>query len=260
MLENIVIYKRSEVADKAKQYQLTQILKEAEASTVHTSFRDALAKPGFSLIAEIKRKSPSKGVIRKNFNALELARSYQSAGASAISILADEHFFGVGVNYIKDVAASGHIQLPILYKEFVISEYQICEAAIVGASAVLLIVRILSDDELKRFIQLAHHLGLDALVETFTQEDVERALAAGARIVGINNRDLNTFKTNFAHTAQLKRDIPEDIITVTESGLHSHDDFTVMTEMGFDAALVGEAILKHDNVEHAIKGLLNNPL
>ena len=261
MLEDIVEYKINEIKLRQRHRSLESIkelLVQTENSRSVRNFKSSLTIGSISLIAEVKRKSPSKGVLRKNFDPLELAASYQRAGASAISVLGDEHFFAGGPDVVKSIATSKSINIPVMFKDFICSEYQIYEALSCSADAVLLIVRILDQKVLEDLVQLSRELGLAALVETFDAEDIDRAIAAGADIIGINNRDLDTFKTDFSRTEKLIRKIPEHVITVSESGIKSREDVRAMEAMGFDAMLIGESIVVQDNVEWRIAELLSD--
>jgi len=261
MLEDIIEYKINETKLKQRSRTLESIiefLSQNKNIRPARDFKSALTEGNISLISEIKRKSPSKGELRGNFDPLKLAASYQRAGASAISVLGDEHFFAGGANVVKLVATSKNIEIPVMFKDFICSEYQMYEARACSADAVLLIVRVLDQKVLENLLLLSKKLGMGALVETFDEEDIDRAIAAGADIVGINNRDLDTFKTNFSRTEKLIRRIPDHVTTVSESGINTREDVHAMDAMGFDAMLVGESILIHEDVEKKIIELLNN--
>lgn len=261
MLEDIIEYKINETKLKLRRRTL-QSIKELLAQTENIrpvrDFKSALTAGTISLIPEIKRKSPSKGVLRENFDPIELAASYQRAGASAISVLGDEHFFAGGADVVKSVATSERIEIPVMFKDFICSEYQMYEARACSADAVLLIVRILDQKVFEDLLLLSKELGMAALVETFDEEDVDRAIAAGSDIIGINNRNLDTFKTNFSRTEKLISKIPGHVTTVSESGINTREDVRAMAAMGFDAMLVGESIIIQKDVEQKIAELLND--
>jgi indole-3-glycerol phosphate synthase len=208
-------------------------------------FMAALASPGLSFICEVKRASPSKGLIAPDFDPLAIARSYEKAGADAISVLTEPTFFGGSPRFLADIAAS--VGLPALRKDFIIDEYQIHEAAALGAAAVLLIVALLDDAELAGFIAGAHSLGLDALVEAHTRPEVERALAVGARIVGVNNRDLHSFEVRLETSLTLRDAVPDDVLFVAESGIRGVEDVARLAAAGTDAVLIGEALMRAEN-------------
>jgi len=197
-------------------------------------------------------------VLRENFDPTKLATSYQRAGASAISVLGDEHFFAGSPDVVRSVATSKDIEIPVMFKDFICSEYQMYEARACSADAVLLIVRILDQKVLENLMQLSRELGFATLVETFDEEDIDRAIAVGADVIGINNRDLDTFNTNFSRTKKLIHKIPEHVIKVSESGIKNHEDVRVIASMGFDAMLIGKSIVGQDNVEQKIAELLGN--
>jgi indole-3-glycerol phosphate synthase len=216
------------------------------------SFEQALAAPGLSFICEIKKASPSKGLIVGNkpgaqgtarFPYREIARDYEAAGASAISVLTEPEYFLGNDRYLRDIAAA--VRVPVLRKDFVIDPYQIYEAKLLGASAVLLICALLNTKTLGDYIAIADTLGLASLVETHNKHEVRSALDAGARIVGINNRDLKTFNVDLATTARLRKLIPAGILTVSESGIRKPDDIRALTAgQSIDAVLIGETLMR----------------
>ena len=205
-------------------------------------FIKALEKEGLSLICEVKRASPSKGTIAEDFPYLEIAEEYRDAGADAISVLTEPHYFRGRDEYLEEIADS--VDVPVLRKDFVIDEYQIYRAKELGASAVLLIAAVLDDRELEGYRELAESLGMDALVEAHTREEAERAVSSGAAIVGINNRDLSTFKVDLGNSVRLRDAIPDSVVAVSESGISSQEDARMLHEAGYDAVLVGEAFMR----------------
>jgi indole-3-glycerol phosphate synthase len=205
-------------------------------------FEQALTAPGLSFICEVKKASPSKGVIADDFPYLHIARAYESAGAAAISVLTEPDYFLGDPRYLREIAAE--VKIPVLRKDFVVDDYQLYEAKIWGAQAVLLICALLDTDTLARSIKTAADLGLASLVEIHDEAEAEQALAAGARIIGINNRDLNTFNVDLGVTARLKKLLPAGVITVTESGIKSPDDIRALKDSGIDAVLIGESLMR----------------
>jgi indole-3-glycerol phosphate synthase len=205
-------------------------------------FERALAAPGLSFICEVKKASPSKGTIAADFPYLQIAREYEAAGASAVSVLTEPEYFLGSDEYLREIAAS--INIPALRKDFIIDSYQIYEAKLLGAGAVLLICALLDTETLAEYIKTAAELNLSALVEIHNEAEADSALLAGARIIGINNRDLKTFKVDLGLTARLRRLIPGGILTVAESGIKSPDDVRALGGLGLDAALVGESLMR----------------
>ena len=205
-------------------------------------FEQALSAPGLSFICEVKKASPSKGVIAEDFPYLQIAEEYEAAGAAAISVLTEPEYFLGSDQYLREIAA--RVKIPVLRKDFVIDAYQIYEAKILGAQAVLLICALLDTATLAQYIAAAGELGLSALVEIHNEAEAEQALAAGARIIGINNRDLSTFNVDLGLSARLRKLIPAGIITVAESGLKSPDDLRALKDAGIDAVLIGESLMR----------------
>jgi indole-3-glycerol phosphate synthase len=205
-------------------------------------FERAIAAPGLSFICEVKKASPSKGIIAADFPYLQIAREYEAAGAAAISVLTEPDYFLGSEQYLREIAAA--VTIPTLRKDFVIDPYQIYEAKILGAKAVLLICALLDAQTLAEYIKIATELGLSSLVEIHNESEAEQAVRTGAKIIGINNRDLKTFKVDLAVTARLRSLIPSDILTVAESGIKSPEDVRVISNIGIDAALVGESLMR----------------
>ena len=217
-------------------------------------FAESLLKDsGLPLIAELKQASPSKGLLRKAFNPVDIAKIYEEEGAATLSVLTEENFFKGSLNYIGQVRAV--VKCPLLRKDFLVDEYQVYEARAFDADAVLLIAAILDDGRLKDFLALARDLGMDSLVEVHTEAEVERALQADARMIGINNRDLATFKTDLETTIRLIRKIPEDRIVVSESGIVQRKDVERLFEAGADAVLIGETFMKSPDIRAKIREL-----
>lgn len=255
MLEEIVRYKVEETRQRARMLPKAQLdLRLALARPVR-DFAAALSASGTGLIAEVKYRSPSKGILRVDFEPLALARAYQAGGADAISVLADSRFFGGGPFVVAQVARDDQLCLPVMYKDFVVDDWQVVEARALGADAVLLIARIVPPDDLRRLVASVHALGMTALVETFDEDDVRAAVDSGARVIGINNRDLNTFETDFNRAARMRKLLPEGVIAVSESGITGPKDMATIGSLGFDAALVGEAVVSAPSPERAVAQL-----
>jgi len=207
------------------------------------AFEKALKKDeGISFICEVKRASPSKGIIVQVFPYKKIAEQYEEAGAHAISVLTEPEYFKGNDIYLKEI--SKLVSIPVLRKDFIIDEYQIYESKIIGADAVLLICALLDTDTLGRYIKICDELGLSALVEAHTKEEVFSAIEAGARIIGVNNRNLKTFEVDIRNCIVLRELVPKDIIYVAESGIQTRDDISMLEKAGVDAVLIGEALMK----------------
>jgi indole-3-glycerol phosphate synthase len=205
-------------------------------------FEKALAAPGMSFICECKKASPSKGIISPDFPYLEIAREYEAAGAAAVSVLTEEDHFLGSLKYLEEIA--GAVKIPALRKDFTVDPYQIHEAKVSGAAAVLLICALLSPKELEEYLSLAHALGLSALVETHDREEADMAVQAGARIIGVNNRDLRTFAVDLETSLRLRDLIPRGTLFVSESGIRSAADVGLLYRKGTDAVLIGETLMR----------------
>jgi indole-3-glycerol phosphate synthase len=235
-----VAHKRREVARRRRARPLDQ-LREAVPRPPR-DFAAALRRPGIAAIAEIKRRSPSKGPLCEELDVAAVARSYARGGAAALSVLTDREYFGGGEGDLR--LAAENATLPVLRKDFTIDEYQIHEARLLGADAILLIVRVLSDREMCAYLRATRQLGLAALVEVHDEAELARAVDCGAEIIGVNNRDLETFEVDLGVAFRLKEDIPDECIAVAESGIHSRDDVGRLEAAGYDALLVGEALVR----------------
>ena len=216
-------------------------------------FAAAVSGPNVGIIAEVKPKSPSKGDLWPAAKAVPLALSYEAGGAAAISVLAEEQFFGGGAHLVRQVADA--VSIPVLFKDFIVDPRQVELAHACGADAVLVIVRAVDDARLADIHATAESLGLDALVETFTEAEVERALAVGARLVGVNNRDLDTFTVDLDNSARLRRLIPAGVPTVSESGLRDRADIERVAAIGFTGCLIGETLLTSGDQVAAVREL-----
>lgn len=254
LLKEIFAHKRIEVEARKRCVPLNNLLRQIDSSRLPLDFVAALKGTPHppALIAEVKMKSPSKGLLAPNFDPIALAKIYAAKGASAISVLTDEKYFGGSLTHLYQIAKL-NLGLPLLRKEFICDDYQIYEARANGASAVLLIVAALSDDKLRSFKHLICELGMSALVEVHTRSELDRALNSGATVIGINNRDLHTFNVSLDVTRTLRPYIPSHIIVVTESGIRSRED---VEDLNVDAMLVGETIVTAGDVAEKTKELV----
>lgn len=251
---------------KEKEREVTRCKRETPIEEVKAQMADAPKPLGFAaalecksngipaVIAEVKKASPSKGVIREDFNPEAIAKAYESAGASAVSVLTDEKFFQGSLEYLKIVKAT--VSLPVIRKDFVIDEYQIFEARAAGADAILLIAAALDEDNIVRFLDCAHALGMDALVEVHNEEELEIALYTSASLLGINNRNLYTFKVTLDTTSELSAMIPANRKIVSESGIFTRSDMEMLGGMGIDAVLIGEALMREQDIEAKLRELI----
>ena len=219
-------------------------------------FEGLVDNDDIAIISEVKKASPSKGLIREDFNPVEIAEVYETHGASALSVLTDEKFFQGSVTYLEQIANT--VKLPILRKDFTIDPYQIYEARAIGASAILLIVSILTPEELADYLDLSRQLDLDALVEVHTEEELAVALDVGAEIVGINNRNLKTFEVTLETTFSFIDRMPDDILKVSESGIYTRDDVVKLRDAGADAVLVGESLMREADMGSKLRELVGH--
>jgi indole-3-glycerol phosphate synthase len=243
ILDEIAAATRRRVA--AQKTLCSQAVIEACACLLDRSpgrFENALSAPGLSFICELKRASPSKGVIASYFPYINIAKEYEAAGAAAVSVLTEPDFFMGSDDHLREIAKT--VSIPALRKDFTVDAYQIYEAKLLGASAVLLICALLDEKTLAAFIQTARALGMSALVEAHDEREIEAALRCGARIIGVNNRDLRTFSVDLGASLRLRPLVPGDVLFVAESGITSADDVTALVEGGVDAALIGEAVMR----------------
>ena len=222
------------------------------------TFFQALQKDGMSYICEVKKASPSKGLIAPDFPYLAIAKEYEQAGASAISCLTEPFYFQGADQYLREIAAA--VQIPVLRKDFTVDEYMIYQAKSLGASAVLLICAILDDGELRAYRQLAKELGLDALVEAHDEYEVDRVLNLGAEIVGVNNRDLRTFQVDMNNSIRLRKMAPDNVVFVSESGIRTPEDIRLLDENKVDAVLIGETLMRSPDKKAALESLNGSPL
>ena len=249
ILKKILNRKREEVSDRSARRSLEALegmLADADSCRGFvTAMQSALKQQGTAVIAEIKKASPSKGVIREDFDPVAIAKSYQLGGAACLSVLTDVDFFQGSDSYLQQARAA--CTLPVIRKDFIIDPYQIYEARTLGADCILLIVAALNDRQLEQLNACAQKLGMDVLVEVHNREELMRSLPLGNTLVGINNRDLHHFDTDLNNTYQLLADIPNDRIVVTESGIHSPADIAAMREHQVNAFLVGESLMRAED-------------
>lgn len=254
VLDQIVGRVRERLPESKRRLPASRLRELAESALPRASFLEALRGPGIRLIAETKRRSPSRGLLREPYDPVALARQYQSAGAAAVSVLTEPVYFGGAPEHLQAVRDA--VVLPLLRKDFVVDEYQVWEARAWGASAVLLIVAALDDSELGDLRAAADAARLTALVEVHTEAEAERALRAGARCVGVNNRDLATFATDRATTARVAAGLPDGVLLVSESGIHARAHVDEVRRAGASAILVGEAIVTAADPAAKIRELL----
>lgn len=225
------------------------------------SFEQALRSPGYDhgglhFICEVKKASPSKGVIAQDFPYMDIAREYVQGGASAISVLTEPEFFQGSDRYLNEISRA--VDIPVLRKDFILDEYQIYESKLIGADAVLLICALLDTDRLKKYIKICDELGMSALVEAHTAKEIEIAMEAEARIIGVNNRNLQTFEVDIENSIRLRQMVPRDIIYVAESGIRSREDILALQSAGVDAVLIGEAFMRSENKKELMSALINS--
>jgi indole-3-glycerol phosphate synthase len=255
ILDEIVATKRREIAAAQAKTPLTELrARLSDAPPVRDFFAPLAAAGPIKLIAEVKKASPSKGIIRANFQPVEIAQAYQAAGATCLSVLTDEHYFQGSLDYLRQIRAA--VEIPILRKDFILDTYQLVEARIAGADAVLLIAECLDDCHLRKLHNEALELGLTPLVEFYEPENLPRVLAAGAQLIGVNNRDLRSFQVDLGHTVRLRDQVPLDCVFVGESGIHTRGDVLRLQEAGVDAMLVGESLMREPDIAAAVKQLL----
>jgi indole-3-glycerol phosphate synthase len=248
ILDRIVAHKKDVLAKAKKRFNYNFLEGLIKISPHVKDFAFALKKDTGgrnSIIAEVKKASPSKGIIREQFFPVEIAREYEANGAAAISVLTEEKFFLGSLEYMKEIKQA--VSLPVLRKDFLFDPYQMYEARAFGADAVLLIVAVLEKEQLQELQQAAQELSLSALVEVHTREELDTALSADSLIIGINNRNLNTFTTDIATTLELSNAIPDDRIVVSESGLKTIDDIIKLKDAGVDAFLIGESLMRAES-------------
>ncbi len=246
ILKKIVARKVEEIAERSAKVSIDELKAQLDGASPPRGFVEAIkakiAVGQAGVIAEIKKASPSKGVMRENFIPEQIAKSYEKGGAACLSVLTDIDFFQGGDEYLKEARAA--CSLPVIRKDFIIDPYQVVEARVIGADCILLIAACLEDDQMKSLAELANELGMDVLIEVHDEEELQRSLPLKQMLVGINNRNLRTFETSLDTTLRMLELIPEGRIVVTESGIHSADDVKLMRNHNVNAFLVGEAFMR----------------
>lgn len=257
MLDKIVEKTKERLIEAKAKKSLNELKEEVSRLEISDEFpfKEALKDPEIAIIAEVKRASPSKGLIAEDFDYIEIAKEYQEAGASAISVLTEPYFFQGSNDFLKEI--SENVSIPLLRKDFTIDEYMIYEAKLLGASAILLIVSILDDAQLKEYLDLAHQLGLSAIVETHDGDEIRTAIDVGAQIIGVNNRNLADFTVDINNSINLRRLVSDDITFISESGIKTKEDVTRLKENDVDAVLIGETLMKSDDKKSMILELKN---
>ena len=254
ILEEIAAYTKQRIEAAKQSIFMEEIRQQAnEMPKGNFAFEKALRKPDIAFICECKKASPSKGLIEPNFRYLDIAKSYEAAGADCISVLTEPKWFLGDDRYLQEIASEVHI--PCLRKDFTVDEYMIYQAKLLGASAVLLICSILSENDIRRYIGICDELGLSALVEAHDEDEVKLALNVGARIIGVNNRNLKNFSVDTNNSLRLRSLVPDDIIFVSESGVKTADDIHILRENGVNAVLIGETLMRAENKREKLEEL-----
>ncbi len=256
ILDQIINYTRERVKLDRSKKPLQEVRENAQTMVKNRGekrFFHALNNERIQIIAEIKKASPSRGVICDDFDHLDIARQYAEGGAAALSVLTEEKYFQGSLQYLQDI--SHHIALPVLRKDFIIDEYQIYEAAAAGANAILLIAAALTMEEMQDFLSIAQALKMDALVEVHKLREIEKALRTDAEIIGINNRNLQTFRVSLQTSLDLIKEVPAHLLKVSESGIKNREDVIILERAGFNAILVGETLMRQKDRQAFIKNL-----
>lgn len=257
ILDELAEYALYRVSEAKKIHPLEEVKKKAlDMPKGSFEFENALKKPGISFICECKKASPSKGLIAPDFPYLEIAKEYENAGADCISVLTEPKWFLGDDRYLQEITEA--VKTPCIRKDFTVDEYMIYEAKLLGASAVLLICSILPTETIKEYIGICDELGLSALVETHDEQEVKMAIEAGARIIGVNNRNLKDFSVDTGNSRKLREIIPENVIFVSESGVRSAEDIALLKEIGADAVLIGETLMRAEDKKAKLKELKGN--
>lgn len=258
ILDEIANYARVRVKEAEKKLPLNEIKEHAiKLPKEDFEFENALKKPGISFICECKKASPSKGLIASEFPYLDIAREYENAGADCISVLTEPKWFLGKDEYLKEITSE--VSIPCLRKDFTVDEYMIYEARLLGARAVLLICSLLSTDTIREYIKICDSLGMSALVEAHNEAEVKSAVTAGARIIGVNNRNLKDFTVDTDNSRRMRELVPPDVLFVSESGVKTADDIKALSEIGADAVLIGEALMRATDKKaklHELRGVL----
>jgi len=256
VLDRIIEARRAAIAHRKKTVPETALRFGVKHGQPVRDFAAALTRDSLNVIAELKKGSPSRGLIRADFDPVALAKGFETAGAAALSVVTEEEFFQGELKYMRDARAA--VGLPVLRKDFIVDPWQVWEARATDADTFLLIVAALSDAFLAELLALGRELGMEALVEVHSREELTRALAAGARIIGVNNRDLRTLDVRLETSAELISEIPHECIAVSESGLRTHEDLIRLRDAGFDAFLIGEHLMSQPDPAAALRVLLGS--
>jgi indole-3-glycerol phosphate synthase len=254
ILDRIVEARRESIAHRKRVLPDVALKMAVDKTEPPRDFAGALAREGYNVIAELKKASPSRGILRQDYAPATLAASLAAAGAAALSVLTEEDFFLGSLADLK--AAKKAADIPVLRKDFIVDPWQVWEARAAGADAFLLIAAILKDQTLRELLELGRSLKMEPLVEVHSREELSRAIAAGASIIGVNNRDLRTFKVRIETSLELIEDVPEQCIAVSESGLRTHEDLTRLRSAGFDAFLVGEQLMVNADPAAPLRNLI----
>ncbi len=255
ILDKIVATKREEIVAAKQAVSQAALESKLDAAPQIRDFYAALDRgDDIKLIAEVKKASPSKGVIREDFDPIEIAKTYAQHGATCLSVLTDKPYFQGDLSYLREIRQ--HVDAPLLRKDFLLDPYQVVEARANGADAVLLIAECLPGDELPRLLAKVRELGMTALVELYEPENLSRVIDSGARLIGVNNRDLRTFEVDLNHTVNMRQQMPSDRLVVGESGIHTRTDVEKLAAAGVGAILVGESLMRSDDIGAAVKTLL----
>ena len=255
ILDKIVEKTKERYSDKLDKLEDIKKLASKRAILNPNFFYDAIEKKGISFICELKKASPSKGIIKEDFNYLEIAKEYNKC-ADVISCLTEPYFFLGNDEYLTNVKMN--VNIPVLRKDFVLYEYQIYEAKAIGADAILLIVAILNKETLKKFIDIAHSIGLGCLVEAHDEKELEIAISCGAKVVGVNNRNLKDFTIDMNNSINLRNKAPKDILFVSESGIKTRSDIKLLEENDVNAVLIGETLMRSNNILDEVRKLKND--
>ena len=257
ILDELADYACIRVSKAKREISLDRIKEQALSMPKgNFEFENALKKPGISFICECKKASPSKGLIASDFLYLEIAKEYEAAGADCISVLTEPKWFLGSDTYLKEITEN--VSIPCLRKDFIVDEYMIYQAKLLGASCVLLICSILKEDKLKEYIQIADSMGMSSLVEAHDADEIEMAIRSGARMIGVNNRNLKDFSVDTDNSRKLRNLIPSDILFVSESGIKNANDVKQLYDIGADAVLIGETLMKKKKKKAMLKELRGN--
>lgn len=258
ILDKIVAQKLTEIATAKSARSLASVCGMAANAEPPRDFLASLTASDYvGLIAEVKKASPSKGVIREDFDPVAIAKIYCDNGAQCISVLTDETFFQGSLDFLSSIRAA--VTKPLLRKDFILDEYQVYEARAAGADAILLIAECLDPNQLRDLYETTCGLGMTPLVELYDEENIDAVLSCQPRLVGVNNRDLNTFKVDLGHSIRIKQQLPDEVVMVSESGIFNSDDVSLLHDSGIAAMLVGESLMRADDIGQAVQSLLAKP-